>query len=243
MLFRSELGCGSGDKLATLIEAGVATSRVHVVDISADALAMTRERLRRLGIDAVEAHLAPYDDGLSEVAVSRQDRHPLVVLFLGSNIGNFTPAEAGAFLARLRGYLRAGDSLLLGVDLVKPADVLERAYDDPLQVTAAFNRNLLRRINDELEGTFDLAGFAHRALWNAPEQRVEMHLVSLRRQRVTIGRCEVDTWFEAGETIWTESSYKYQPAQVLGLGTAAGFGAATQWLDEAAGFALTRFLA
>lgn len=253
-----ELGCGSGDKLATLVQAGVAAggaplgavplsaalpSAVHLIDVSHEALAMTRARLERLGLHAVRTYEAPYDEGLSQVAASRQGSAPLVVLFLGSNIGNFAPEDAQAFLTRLRGILRAGDSLLLGADLVKPAAILEMAYDDPLQVTAAFNRNLLRRINDELGGTFELAGFAHRALWNAAEQRVEMHLVSLRRQRVTISRGGVDTWFEAGETIWTESSYKYLPAQLLALGTRAGFGAATQWQDEGTGFALTRFLA
>jgi uncharacterized SAM-dependent methyltransferase len=108
------------------------------------------------------------------------------VLFLGSNIGNFDPPAARDMLSRIHGSLAEGDSLLLGTDLVKPARDLQLAYDDPLQVTAAFNRNLLRRINDELGGTFDLDGFTHRAVWNGTCRRVEMHLVSSHRQRVRI---------------------------------------------------------
>jgi uncharacterized SAM-dependent methyltransferase len=106
-------------------------------------------------------------------------------------------------------------------------------------VTAAFNRNLLRRINYELGGTFDLDAFAHRAVWNGALSRVEMHLVSARPQRVRIESADLEIDFAAGEWIWTESSYKYTPADVLELGRAAGFGASQQWIQG--GFALTRF--
>jgi uncharacterized SAM-dependent methyltransferase len=144
-------------------------------------------------------------------------------------------------LRRIREALTEGDSLLLGTDLVKPPRDLQCAYDDPLQVTAAFNRNLLRRINDELGGTFDLDGFAHRAIWNAEERRVEMHLVSTTRQLVRVAAADLEIEFERDEWIWTESSYKYDPDEVKDRGYAAGFREAEQWIDQDARFALTRF--
>jgi dimethylhistidine N-methyltransferase len=239
-----ELGCGGGEKLATLVMAGgESIGDIQLVDISAAALEMTERRLRQLGADIAHAHLASYEDGLTLALRHRPSDGPLLVLFLGSNIGNFDPPVRQGLLARIRRGLRPGDGLLLGTDLVKPERDLVLAYDDPLQVTAAFNRNILRRINDELGGTFDLSGFAHRALWNAAEQRVEMHLVSLRRQDVSVPAAGLDLEFGPGESIWTESSYKYEPEQVLGFGAEAGFGAAAQWIDPRARFALTRFLA
>jgi uncharacterized SAM-dependent methyltransferase len=144
-------------------------------------------------------------------------------------------------LRAIRGTLLEGDALLLGSDLVKPERDLLLAYDDPLQVTAAFNRNLLRRINDELGGTFALECFSHRAVWNALDRRVEMHLVSRRPQIVRIAAAGVTVAFDADEWIWTESSYKYDAAAVVTAGLAAGFGGAEQWIDEEARFAVTRF--
>jgi L-histidine N-alpha-methyltransferase len=239
-----ELGCGSGEKLAALVTAGgESIGEIQLVDISAAALAMTERRLRQLGVDTAHAHLASYEDGLPLALRHRPTSGALVVLFLGSNIGNFDPPVRQSLLARIRRALRPGDALLLGTDLVKPERDLILAYDDPLQVTAAFNRNVLRRINDELGGNFELSGFAHRALWNAAEQRVEMHLVSLRRQRVSVRGAGLDLEFEPGESIWTESSYKYEPDQVRRFGAEAGFGGAVQWIDQRARFALTRFLA
>ncbi len=144
-----------------------------------------------------------------------RDERPLVMLFLGSNIGNFDRPAAHALLRRIRDALRPGDALLLGADLTKPSRDLLLAYDDPLQVTAAFNRNVLRRINDELGGTFDLDGFVHRACWNGRERRMEMHLVSTRRQTVRIAAADLVLELESGESIWTESSYKYEPGEIL----------------------------
>ena len=123
----------------------------------------------------------------------------MLVLFLGSNIGNFDPPADREFLSRLRQLLRPGDALLLGSDLVKPERDLLAAYDDPLGVTAAFNFNLLRRINDELGGTFDLSGYSHRAVWNETAGRVEAYLVSRRRQEVRIAAAGVALTLEAGE--------------------------------------------
>ena len=139
----------------------------------------------------------------------------------------------------LRGSLAGGDSLLVGTDLVKPERDLLLAYDDPLGVTAAFNRNLLVRINRELGADFDVSAFRHRALWNAAESRVEMHLVASRAQQVRIPGASLEVTFEEGETIWTESSYKYRPDDVVRMLERAGFRRVEQWIDEADGFALT----
>ena len=151
------------------------------------------------------------------------------------------PPGAAAFLHNVRVSLSPGDGLLLGVDLVKPEETLRLAYDDPLGVTAAFNRNLLVRINRELGGDCDVEAFSHRAIWNAAESRVEMHLVSRRRQRVRIPAAHLEFELADGESIWTESSYKYEPDQVMAEGLAAGFSGGEQWIDQGAKFALTRF--
>jgi L-histidine N-alpha-methyltransferase len=211
------------------------------VDISQAALDMASHRLHSAGYTDVVAHQATYEQGLVRIAAQRARDQPLLVLFLGSNIGNFDPPVAQQLLERIRAVLRPGDALLLGSDLVKPEADLLLAYDYPLQVTAAFNRNLLRRVNDELGGDFDLATWRHRAIWNAADRRVDMHLVSTLRQRVRITAARVDMTFEAGDWIWTESSHKYEPAQILARGREAGFTAAEQWIDEQTRFALTRF--
>lgn len=235
-----ELGCGNGEKLVTLLSASrAAIGHVQLVDISPAALAATRQRLEQSGIRHVTDVRAGYHDALPQIA--RAGDGALAVLFLGSNIGNFDRAEAATLLRGIRGVLRRGDVVILGTDLVKPERDLLLAYDDPLQVTAAFNRNILRRINDELGGTFDLDAFAHRAVWNAVEQRVEMHLVSARRQHVEVAACGLELEFAAGEWIWTESSYKYEPDQVARAGLDAGFAAPRQWVDADARFAVTRF--
>jgi uncharacterized SAM-dependent methyltransferase len=162
-----------------------------------------------------------------------------LALFLGSNIGNFDPPGADAFLRSIRAALAAGDALLIGADLVKPRRELLLAYDDPLGVTAAFNRNLLVRVNRELDGDFDVAQFTHRAAWNEAKSRIEMHLVSTRDQRVRVRGARLDVTFRAGETIWTESSYKYAPEGIVQMLQRAGFARAAQWVDERDRFALT----
>jgi dimethylhistidine N-methyltransferase len=239
----AELGGGSGDKLALLLErSGERLRRVHLIDISPDALMNARARLAMLpGTPPVTTFRGTYEEGLSRLATHR-GHGAWLVLFLGSNIGNFDPPGARQLLRRIRASLVEGDSFLLGTDLIKPPRDLLLAYDDPLQVTAAFNRNLLRRINDELGGTFDLDGFAHRAVWNGAERRVEMHLVSNRRQLVRVAALDLEIVFACDEWIWTESSYKYDPDSVLAEGRDAGFRDGVQWIDKAAGFALTRFL-
>jgi len=237
----TELGCGNGEKLAVLLErGGERFRRVHLVDISPAALLSARARLATLPAMPITTFHGTYEQGLSRLATNRS-HGAWLVLFLGSNIGNFDPPAAQEMLRRIRGSLVEGDALLLGTDLVKPPRALQLAYDDPLQVTAAFNRNLLRRINDELGGTFDLDTFAHRALWNPKDSRVEMHLVSTRQQLVRISAVDLEIEFEKDEWIWTESSYKYEPEQVLSEGRHAGFHDGEQWIDEDARFALTLF--
>src|SRR5262245_55759004 len=203
-----ELGPGNGDKLVTLMadrsERDVTT---HLVDVSAAALETATRTLAASCALPIVTHQATYEVGLSEVRPKSSNGKTLVV-FLGSNIGNFDPPGVDAFLGGIRVAVRAGDALLLGTDLVKPEADLLLAYDDPLGVTAAFNRNLLVRVNRELGGDFDINHFAHRTIWNAAESRVEMHLVSLKRQRVRVPASEIDITFEVDETIWTESSYK-----------------------------------
>jgi L-histidine Nalpha-methyltransferase len=168
---------------------------------------------------------------------------PRLVLLLGSNIGNFDAPAALDFLRRIRLALEPGDLLLLGADLVKPEPELQLAYDDPLGVTAAFNKNLLVRINRELGGNFDLPAFDHLALWNPAEQRIEMHLVSRVAQAVTITAARTAVTFAPGERIWTESSYKYEPDRIERLGTDTGFAMRRQWIEADARFALTLFAA
>jgi uncharacterized SAM-dependent methyltransferase len=163
----------------------------------------------------------------------------MLVLLLGSNIGNFDPPAAARFLDGIRRALDPGDLLLLGADLVKPERDLLLAYDDPLGVTAAFNKNLLVRINRELGGEFDLRTFRHRAVWNRDESRIEMHLVSARRQIVRARAGGPIVPFGTDEPIWTESSYKYEPDGIIEMGAEAGFATRDQWIDPEARFALT----
>ena len=241
-----ELGCGNGDKLILLAEALQARggwARVHLIDISSQALEQTERRLNRFEHFSVLGHQSTYEEGLRAAALHRTDQSPVMVLFLGSNIGNFDPPAADRFLRRIGEALRPGDVLLLGADLVKSERELVAAYDDPLGVTAAFNKNLLVRVNEELGGNFDLGAFAHRAIWNAAERRVEMHLVSGKPQRVTIEAADLSVQFAAGEHIWTESSYKYTRQAISEMGAQAGFDTVRQWVDADAQFALTLFAA
>jgi len=240
-----ELGCGSGEKVAMLAESLRSRRRisVHLIDISPVALELSERTLGRLEHISVMGHRATYEEGLRRAAAERGSAATMLVLFLGSNIGNFDPPAAHDFLTEIRGALRPGDALLLGADLVKPVGDLIAAYDDPLGVTAAFNKNLLLRINRELLADFDLAGFDHRAAWNEEERRIEMHLVSRREQTVSIPRAGCTVAFAAGEFIWTESSYKYRPEEIVAQGEQAGFRSRQQWIDAKARFSLTLFVA
>lgn len=238
-----ELGCGNGQKLVTLVRAlAEPKPEVHLIDVSGDALERTMQVLR--GVDGVRVTSvqATYEDGLMQLPARTADRRRLI-LFLGSNIGNFDPPAASAFLLLIRRALVAGDWLLLGADLVKPERDLMLAYDDPLGLTAAFNRNLLLRLNTEIGANFNLEGFGHRAFWNPSASRVEMHLVSRQRQDVTIpgpaGALHVT--LTQGESIWTESSYKYEPDTFRTLVESAGLECRSRWIDNEARFLLALF--
>jgi L-histidine N-alpha-methyltransferase len=236
-----ELGPGSGAKLATIVDAVPSWRRVsvHLVDISAAALDQASQALRARSAVTVTTHQASYESGLASAAAALPAGARTLTLFLGSNIGNFDPPGADAMLRAIRGSLGRGDALLVGADLVKPEGELLQAYDDPLGVTAAFNRNLLVRINHELGGDFDLSAFTHRAVWNAEASRVEMHLVSGRAQRVRVTKAQVELTLAAGETIWTESSYKYEPEAIVAALARARFRCVDQWIDAEDRFALT----
>jgi L-histidine N-alpha-methyltransferase len=239
-----ELGPGNGEKLSSVLDAAPddVAMTVHLVDVSSSALESASRALDDRDHITIVTHQAEYEVGLAEATAGADLHGPLgrtLVLFLGSNIGNFDPPGADAFLRDIRATLSRGDGLLIGADLVRSRDALLNAYDDPLGVTAAFNRNLLLRANRELGADFDLDGFVHQALWNAELSRVEMHLRSTRRQRVTIPDARLAFTFQEDETIWTESSYKYRPDQVVAMLERAGFARLSQWLDERGTFALT----
>ena len=165
------------------------------------------------------------------------------MLFLGSTIGNFDRDAAERFLTEVRRILYPGDALLLGTDLEKPLPQLLAAYDDPLGVTAAFNLNLLARINRELGADFDLTAFRHEARYNSPDQRVEMHLRSVRDQIVSIPRANCTVSFIENETIWTESSHKYRAGDIAGMAGRNGFQCDAQWLDSEWPFAESLLIA
>ena len=235
-----ELGPGSGEKLRLLLDASApqpSALTVHLVDVSESALAAAATVIEERNRVHVVSHRAEYADGLLD-ATARGDGRTLVT-FLGSNVGNFDPPGAAAFLHAVRARLKRDDALLIGVDLVKPRRRLEVAYDDPLGVTAAFNRNLLVRLNGELGAAIQLEGFSHRALWNPVESRVEMHLVAQSLQRISIPRAHIDIRLNAGEVIWTESSYKYAPEQVEQLLRSVSFFPIAHWIDRQDSFALT----
>ena len=184
----------------------------------------------------------PYLEGLRAVAARREAGEHLCVLFLGSTIGNFDRPAADDFLRQVREALQPGDTLLLGTDFEKDVKTQLLAYDDPVGVTAAFNLNLLARLNRELGADFHLRDFRHLALWNSSERRIEMHLQSLRRQRVNIPGAALLVRMEEGETIWTESSHKYRPQGPAEMAARAGFRQIAQWVDEEWPFAQNLWL-
>jgi dimethylhistidine N-methyltransferase len=236
----AELGSGGGKKTDAMLGA-ILSFQAEVaylpIDISASALTTCAQRLGQLPGVRVRGIAELYLDGLRELQERSEEWPPLLVLFLGGNVGNFDTPAAVDFLSNVRSCLRPGDALLVGADLRKPVERLLAAYDDPTGVTAAFNLNLLGRVNRELGGTFDLRAFQHQARWCEAESRVEMHLVSTSAQSVTIGACDLTVSFDPGETIWTESSYKYDLASLDAVGRSAGFLVGDRWTDEEWGFA------
>ena len=235
-----ELGAGSADKTRLLLNAAVErqnTVTYEPVDVSPSALEEAQERIaREIPGVLVAPRVEDYTQGLELDAPNFGERR--LVLYIGSSIGNFEPEEADRLLASVRAALVIGDSLLLGVDLVKDRAALLAAYDDAAGVTADFNLNLLARLNRELGADFDLRAFAHRAVWNARQSRIEMHLVSRARQQVKIPALDLKIDFSPGETIHTENSYKYKPGQAEKMLAAAGFTLVKTWMDEKKRFAV-----
>jgi dimethylhistidine N-methyltransferase len=230
----AELGSGSGKKTRWLLEAFCRRQRTsyYPVEISSSALAMCERELRDIDRISIVGFEREYLDGLLEVAAYRKSGQHLFVLFLGSTIGNFDRSAGTKFLAEVRRILEPGDSLLLGTDLEKPSTQLLAAYNDELGVTAAFNLNLLARVNRELGADFDLRQFVHLAKINHEARSVEMHLQSKRRQVVSIPAAEVVVEFQEEETIWTESSHKYSVDEMVETARNAGFRCEAQWIDE-----------
>jgi dimethylhistidine N-methyltransferase len=230
-----EFGSGASVKTRILLDAAPQLAAYAPIDISPDALQAAAEAI---GADYPHLLVAPLAEDFT-AALSLPPAiagRPVVGFFPGSTIGNFAPEEAHGFLLRARRLLGSGARFLVGLDLVKPQAELVAAYDDAQGVTAAFNKNLLARMNRELGGDFDLDAFAHRARWNAAESRIEMHLESLRDQVVQVaGR---SFRFPAGETLHTENSYKFTAAGFTRLAEAAGWRAERWWASAHPAFAI-----
>jgi L-histidine Nalpha-methyltransferase len=236
-----ELGSGSAIKTRYLIEAALRAGTelgYSAIDIAAAALEASAKALQseypRL---MVRSYHGDYFEGLRRLALAEGTGGPTLVLFLGSNIGNFDPPEAVRFLRATRDLLAPGDALLVGTDLKKDPGVLQAAYDDELGVTAAFNANILARINRELGGHFILHQFRHRALYNDRASRIEMHLESLLDQTVNIDELDLEVTLHAGETIHTESSYKFSLDDVARMARESGFMLDHSWTDKQRRFA------
>jgi L-histidine N-alpha-methyltransferase len=241
----AELGSGTGRKTRWLLQALCRRQPTSYfpIEISSTALAACRRQLSDIDSINIVGFEREYLDGLAEVAATRKAGRRILVLFLGSTIGNFDRPAGTLFLAEVRRILRPGDALLLGTDLEKPLAQLVAAYDDPLGVTAAFNRNLLARINRELGADFDLDAFEHIARYDQDERRVEMHLRARRAHTASIPRAGVTITLREGETIWTESSHKYALEEPFRMAEESGFRAVAQWIDPEWPFAENLWLA
>lgn len=239
----AELGSGTGSKTRWILES-LANSRpvtYYPIDLSASALAhCARELAAFAEVHPIEES---YLNGLRQAVCKRRPGESMLVLFLGSTIGNFERPAAQDFLRDIRACLMPGDALLLGTDLIKPLPRMILAYADPAGVTAAFNLNLLARINRELDGDFVVRQFAHEARWNAHHRRIEMHLRSRVAQTAFIRAAGLECEFREDETIWTESCHKFHAGEVRQMAVEAGFECAEQWIDEAWPFAESLLLA
>ena len=235
----AELGSGTGRKTRWVLEALARREPVSYfpIDISGAALVKCRQELSGLGAVSIVGFEKPYLDGLADVARMRRKGQTLLVLFLGSTIGNFERPAAAEFLREIRKCLRPGDAMLLGTDLEKDIQRILLAYDDPAGVTRAFNLNLLARINRELGGDFLLENFEHEARYNEELRRIEMHLRSGRRQTVSIAAADFTCTLEAGETIWTEACHKFRADEIPAMAQRAGFICEAQWVDGEWAFA------
>jgi L-histidine N-alpha-methyltransferase len=236
-----ELGSGDGQKTRLVIEALLARQgklEYVPVDISESAVeASSRSLLFSYPDLRITGYIGEYQTALRKIREDRRAPGLTLVLFLGSTLGNLDPEERRVLLRDIRALLDPGEGFLLGVDLKKSESVLVPAYDDALGVTAAFNLNLLVRINRELGGEFDLGAFRHKAIYNPREGRMEMHLESRRAQTVAIRSLRVEVPFAEGETIHTESSYKFDREQITALAADTGFEVRKTWTDSEERFA------
>lgn len=227
-----ELGSGSGTKTRYILEALRSQNGVpqyRPIDVSPAALADCERKVSDLA--EVQGICADWMDGLKSASKNRP-RGPLLVLFLGSSIGNLERHTLPEFLRQIHAQLLPGDLFLLGTDLVKDIDTMLIAYDDPTGVTAAFNLNLLGRMNRELGADFDLRGFVHEVRWHSEQRRIEMHLLSTREQSVFFQALETSFEFRPGETIWTESSHKFNQDDLHQLAHTTGFDQINAWVDQ-----------
>ena len=233
-----EYGSGSSDKTRILLDALAARAPLAAyvpVDISAEHLDATAADLRAAYPDLTVVPIAAdYSAPIPLPDLPAHERR--VVFFPGSTIGNSDPDEATAFLGRMGDAAGTDGAMLVGVDQRKDPAVLVRAYDDPEGVTAAFNRNVLRRMRDELGARLDLSGWTHQARWNADAGRIEMHLVADGPQTIAIGDDRFA--FADGDSVWTESSYKYTPDGLARLAAAAGLRRTERWTDAQDWFAV-----
>ncbi|MDQ6708272.1 MAG: L-histidine N(alpha)-methyltransferase [Acidobacteriota bacterium] len=228
-----ELGSGNGSKTRGMLQQAADRGPVHYIpiDISCAALEKCLLALRPISNVNVTPLADSYLNGLHAAAKSRGPGQKLLVLFLGSTIGNFYLEAAESFLRQIRNALVPGDALLLGADLLKPVEQMLIAYDDPIGVTAAFNLNVLSRINRELGGDFVIRGFEHEARFNERDSRIEMHLRCSVPRSVYIESIGLRIQLRQGETIWTEASQKFRPEEVRTMAHRAGFECRSQWID------------
>lgn len=239
-----ELGPGAGRKAKRFLETYARGQQVRfsAIDVSEAALRDCQRTVEQLPNVTVSLVCARYLEGLQAVMAQRTGE-PLLVLFLGSNLSNFERPDAQAFLSAIRATLHPGDGLLLATDLDKPVEQLLPAYDDASGVTAAFDKNLLVRLNRELDADFDVRAFRHEARWSVQHRRIEMHLVATRAMEVTVKATGDVFHFDDGESLWTESSHRFRTEELRSWGTAAGFRTRAQWVDPSWAFAHTLFLA
>jgi len=235
-----ELGAGAAAKTCLLL-AAAARRRIDVVymplDVSADALEIACRNVECTSPGVLtEPVVVNYVDNPPQL---EEFDGSTLALYLGSSIGNFLPEEARTILRNLGSQLRSGDALVLGTDRVKDEPTMVSAYDDGEWVTAAFNLNILSRLNRELGADFDLTAFRHRASWNPAESRIEMHIESTCEQSVQVSAAELDLYFRKGETIHTENSYKFTDEALTALLSDSGFEIQHAWKDAREWYALT----
>lgn len=227
----AELGSGSGKKTSHILGAIAEPAlKYFPIDVSNGALDSCCHELAEFA--NVEPIHADYLEGLAQLSKMRPEEGTLLLLFVGSSIGNFEPGERSEFLRQIHSHLRPGDLFLLGADLVKNIDQMLTAYDDPTGITASFNLNILARMNREFQANFNLRAFEHQAVWNGFEHRIEMHLMSRERQQVKFAALNVVAKFEPGETIWTESSHKFRLEDLRENAMDSGFHIVNTWTDE-----------